>query len=116
MIISERDINVFFRPLLAVVNISASDDYWSPALDPFENESDPNGDLYPHNPFRLDPSAGSGVLHPSMIVLLVVGMAAFLAAIVVLLIKWQRRRYQDCPWNSSNTVTFLLTHKSRAQY
>ncbi|XP_046657715.1 low-density lipoprotein receptor-related protein 4-like isoform X4 [Daphnia pulicaria] len=85
----------------SVVNISASDDYWSPALDPFENDLEPTSDVYPHNPYRLDPSAGAGVLHPSMIVLLVVGMAALLAAMAVLLIKWQRRRYRDCPWNSS---------------
>lgn len=70
-------------------------------MDPFENDLEPTGDLYPHNPFRLDPSASAGVLHPSMIVLLVVGMAALLAAIAVLLFKWQRRRYRDCPWNSS---------------
>lgn len=89
---------------LAVVNISASDDYWSPALDPFENDLEPTNNIYPHNPFRLDPSAGAGVLHPSMIVLLVVGMAALLAAMAVLLIKWQRRRYRDCPWNSSMTL------------
>ncbi len=24
-----------------------------------------------------------------------------------LFIKWQRRRYQDCPWNSSNVLSSL---------
>lgn len=91
-----------------VVNVSASEDYWSPALDHFELENDHANGMYPRNPFHLDPSAGAGtgVLHPSMIVLLVVGTAALLAAIFFLLLKWQRRRYQDCPWNSGQLTYF----------
>ena len=94
------DENQFVLIKTDVVNITASEDYWSPALDPLEGDLEPTGDLYPHNPFRFDPSANSGVLHPSMIVLLVVGMAALLAGLAVLLIKWQRRRYRNCPWST----------------
>lgn len=43
-----------------------------------------------------------------MIVLLVVVMAAFLAVMTVLLVKWQRRRYQNCPWSNGTLIGVFL--------
>lgn len=87
-----------------MVNVSANDDYWSPALDPSDPERHPDydggGDYHHRDPNGGGPSNAPGLLHPSMIVLLVVVLAALLGILAVLLIKWQRRRYQNCPWNS----------------
>lgn len=92
--------------LSAVVNVTMTDDYWSAGLDPYEFDTDKMGNPYSeHNP--NDPngaSRASGVVHPSMIVLIVVGLVLVVGGCGVFFLKWQRRRFRDCPWNSGNLL------------
>lgn len=87
-----------------MVNISASEDYWSPALDPSDldhsiGHSD-HGDNRFHHDQKENGSPSSSAIHPSMIVLLIVCTLAILSGVVVFVLKWQRRRYQNCTWAS----------------
>lgn len=93
-----------------MVDVTPSDDYWSPALNATDldhhlDHTDYDGGYRHRDPGSGAGSSGAAILHPSMIVLLVVVLAALLAVMAVLLVKWQRRRYQNCPWNNGNVFS-----------
>ena len=57
--------------------------------------TDDNGDR------DADIQTDSGVLHPSMIALMVLGVATLVIVVILLLIRWQSQRFQRGAWNTT---------------
>jgi hypothetical protein len=79
------------------VNITLSD-YMEHGVDVDMTDilsTDDNGDR------DADMQTDSGVLHPSMIALMVLGLATLVIVVILLLIRWQRQRFQRCAWNTA---------------
>ena len=91
---------------LDVVNMTSGDDYWSSSYDPSDlllTEHSPTD--YSGKFDRADNDIDddeTGIVHPSMVVLIVVVFATLISIIVI----WQRWRYHFCSWNSSNYIQF----------
>jgi hypothetical protein len=79
------------------VNITLSD-YMEHGVDVDMTDilsTDDNGDR------DADMQTDSGVLHPSMIALMVLGLATLVIVVILLLIRWQSQRFQRCAWNTA---------------
>jgi hypothetical protein len=81
--------------LTDAVNITLSD-YMEHEVDMTHVLStDVNGDR------DADMQTNSGVLHQSMIALMVLGLATLVIVVILLLIWLQRQRFQRCAWNTA---------------